>query len=154
MQRTQLTKTIIRQRKNSCMTFLNRCIVNCDEVHAQSCHEYCLHESDDVARQRAVDVCLYAFRKTLMQCHVSWPVVSACGCEFDHLKTSTHSSDICCNFWPEWESCRTSFAGDFSPIPGDIHYCVKEPESKGSRTSFAGGYYPIPDDMRVCFDSL
>jgi hypothetical protein len=73
---------------------------------------------------------------------------------FDHFIRSTHSSDICCNFWPEWESCRTAFAGDFSPIPGDIHYCVKEPESKGSRTSFAGGYYPIPDDMRVCFDSL
>ncbi len=43
---------------------------------------------------------------------------------FDHFITSTHSSDICCNFWPEWESCRTSFAGDFSPIPGDIHYCA------------------------------
>ena len=73
---------------------------------------------------------------------------------FDHLRTSTHSSHICCYFWFEWESCRTSFAGDLSPIPEDIVYFVIHAESKGSRTSFAGGFYSIPDDMRVCFDSL
>ena len=73
---------------------------------------------------------------------------------FDHLITSTHSSDICCYLWSESDSCRTSFAGDSSPIPDDIVYVVIQPESKGSRTSRAGSFYPIPDDMRVCFDSL
>ena len=72
---------------------------------------------------------------------------------FDHLKTPTHSSDICCYLWSDSESCRTSFAVGFSPIPDDIRYFVILPESKGSRTSFAGGFYPIHVDMRVCFDS-
>jgi hypothetical protein len=40
---------------------------------------------------------------------------------FDHLITSTHSSDICCYLWSESESCRTSFAGDFFSI---LHSCI------------------------------
>jgi hypothetical protein len=72
---------------------------------------------------------------------------------FDHLITPTHSSDICSYLWSGSESCRTSFAVCFSPIPDDIVYFVIQPESKGSRTSFAGGFNPIHVDMRVCFDS-
>jgi hypothetical protein len=72
---------------------------------------------------------------------------------FEHLIISTHSSDIFSFLGSESESCRTSFAGDSSPIPDDIVYFVIQPESKGSRNSLAGGIYPIPDDIRVCFDS-
>ena len=87
---TQLTSTTIRQRKDSCMNLLNCCIGNCNELHVQSCHEYCLLESGNVARQRAGDVFLLAFRKSCMHCHVSWSVVSAGGCEF----WSLHKIDI------------------------------------------------------------
>jgi hypothetical protein len=62
---------------------------------------------------------------------------------FDHFITPPHSSDTCCYFWSDAESCRTSFAVVFSPIPDDSRYFVILPESKGSRTSFAGGFYPI-----------
>ena len=46
--------------------------MNCGELEVQSCHSYCSHGSEDVARLRAFAVFLYAFRKTCMQCHVSW----------------------------------------------------------------------------------
>ena len=72
---------------------------------------------------------------------------------FDHLITSTHSSDIFSYLGSDSESCRTSFAGDSSPIPDDIVYFVIQPVSKGIRNSFAGGIYPIPDDIRVSLDS-
>ena len=72
----------------------------------------------------------------------------------DHFITSTHSSDKCCYLWTESGSCRTSFAGDSSPIPGDIVNFVMQPESKCSRTSLGGCFCPIPDDMRVCFHCL
>jgi hypothetical protein len=65
---------------------------------------------------------------------------------FDHLITPPHSSDICCYLWSDSESCRTSFAVGFSPIPDDMRYFVFLPESKGSRTSFAAGFYPIHVD--------
>jgi hypothetical protein len=81
VQHTQLTPTTFRQRNDSCTILSNLCIVSCDELHFQACQEYWLHESDDVARQGAVDVFLYDFRKICMQCHVSRSVVSACGCE-------------------------------------------------------------------------
>jgi len=64
------------------MIILHCCIVNSDELHIQSCHALILLESWDVGRQRAVDVFLYAFRRTCMQCHVYWSVVCACCCEF------------------------------------------------------------------------
>ncbi len=56
------------------MNLWSCCILKWDELHVQSCHSYRLRESDDVATQRAGDVFLYAFRKTCMQCHVSWSV--------------------------------------------------------------------------------
>jgi hypothetical protein len=52
-------------------TKLNCCIMNCGELHVQSCHSYLSHGSEDVARLRAFAVFLYAFRKTCMQCLVS-----------------------------------------------------------------------------------
>ena len=82
VQHSQRTTTNIRPRKDACMMFLNCCIMNCDELHPQSCHEYCIHESEYVARQGTGDVFLYACNNTSMPFHVSWSVVSACGCEF------------------------------------------------------------------------
>jgi hypothetical protein len=58
---------------------------------------------------------------------------------FDHFITPTHSPDIFSDLGSESESCRTSFAGDSSPIPDDIVDFAIQPESKGSRTSLAGG---------------
>jgi hypothetical protein len=72
---------------------------------------------------------------------------------FAHLIISTHSSDLFSFLGSDSKSCRTSFAGDSSPIPDDIVYFVIQPESKGIRNSFAGGIYPIPDDIRGTFDS-
>jgi hypothetical protein len=70
---------------------------------------------------------------------------------FDRLKTSTHSSDICCSLWSESESCRTSFAVDFFSILEDKSVCCySNSESEGSRTSFAGGCFSIVDE---CCDS-
>jgi hypothetical protein len=40
------------------MNLLNCCIVNCDELHGQSCHEYCMHESEYVARQLSLSLSL------------------------------------------------------------------------------------------------
>jgi hypothetical protein len=49
VQHTQLTPTTFRQRNDSCMILSNSCLVSCDELHFQACHEYWLHESDDVS---------------------------------------------------------------------------------------------------------
>jgi hypothetical protein len=47
---------IMESNKDSCTIVLNCCIMNCGELQVQSCHSYCPHESEDVARQRAGDV--------------------------------------------------------------------------------------------------
>ncbi len=106
VQHTPLTTTFLRQSKDSCMNLLNCCIMNCGELHVQSCHSYCSHGSEDVARLRAFAVFLYAFRKTLTQCLFSWSVVSACACRFWSLNNNNtfvryillwrSESNICC----------------------------------------------------------
>jgi hypothetical protein len=74
---------------------------------------------------------------------------------FDHLVTSTYSSDICVHLGSESASGPTSFAGDlFSITINHCLFCLIQPESKASRTSRACRLYPIPDDMGVCFDEL
>jgi hypothetical protein len=46
--------------------------MNCGELQVQSCHSYCSHGSENVAKLHAGDVFLDAFRKTCIQCLVSF----------------------------------------------------------------------------------
>jgi hypothetical protein len=68
--------------------------VSCDELHFQACHEYSLHESEDVARQGAVDVFYMRLEKHVCDA-MSHDLLLALAVEsFAHQITSTHSSDI------------------------------------------------------------
>jgi hypothetical protein len=55
---------------------LNCFFSNRAELHVHSCHSFWLRESDLVTTQSGGDVFLYAFRKTCVQCYVSWSVVT------------------------------------------------------------------------------
>jgi hypothetical protein len=95
VQQTQLTRTFITQRNDSCMIVLNCCIVNCDELHVKSCHEYCMHLSVNVARQGAGDLFLYMrLEKPVCNAMSHDLLLGLAAASFAHSIISTHSSDL------------------------------------------------------------